>query len=132
MTGVILFSCQTSAQKQEATEANLQTSRDTMGNTKPELNAEYAAFRKDADRQITDNETQIALLRAKLDKDKTPLDNIRRQKIAAMEKQNADLRSRLYGYERERTDWMAFKQGFNRDKDKLRDAFHDFGDDMKK
>ena len=132
MAGVALASCQTPAQKEEAAEANLQTAKDNLSASKQELNAEYPDFRKDADKQITDNEAEIALLRAKLDKDKTPLDNARRQKVEDLEKQNADLKSKLYGYEQERTDWLAFKQAFNRDKDKLRDAFRDFGNDLKK
>ena len=132
IAGIALLSCQTPAQKEEAAEANLQTAKDNLSTAKQELNAEYPAFRKNADQQITDNETEIASLRAKLDKDKTPLDNIRRQKIEDLEKQNANLRSKLYGYEQERTDWLAFKQTFNRDRDKLHDAFRDFGDDLKK
>jgi Skp family chaperone for outer membrane proteins len=132
MAGVVLASCQTPAQKEEAAEANLQTAKDNLSAAKLELNAEYPSFRKDADQQITDNETEIASLRAKLDKDKTPQDNIRRQRVEDLEKQNADLRSKLYGYEKERTDWLAFKQAFNRDKDKLKDAFRDFGNDLKK
>jgi Skp family chaperone for outer membrane proteins len=132
IAGIALMSCQTPAQKEEAAEANLQTAKENLATAKQDLNAEYPSFRKDADQQITDNEKEITSLRAKLDKDKTPLDNVRRQKIEDLEKQNADLRSKLYGYEKERTDWLAFKQAFNRDRDKLRDAFRDFGDDLKK
>src|ERR1039458_4928930 len=95
IAGIALVSCQTPAQKEEAAEANLQTDKENLATAKQELNAEYPAFRKDADQQITDNEKEITSLRAKLDKDKTPLDNIRRQKIENLEKQNADLRSKL-------------------------------------
>ena len=132
VAGIALVSCQTPAQKEEAAEANLQTAKENLSAAKQELNAEYPAFRKDADQQITDNEKEIASLRAKLDKGKTPIDATRRQKVEDLEKQNADLKSKLYGYEKERTDWLAFKQEFNRQKDKLHDAFRDFGDDLKK
>lgn len=132
IAAIALVSCQTPAQKEEAAEANLQTAKENLATAKQELNAEYPSFRKDADQLINDNEKEITSLRAKLDKDKTPLDNIRRQKIEDLEKQNADLRSKLYGYEKERTDWLAFKQAFNRDRDKLHDAFRDFADDLKK
>jgi chromosome segregation ATPase len=132
IAGIALMSCQTSAQKDAAAEANTQNAKDSRNDSGKDLNDEYPSFRKDAEQMIADNENTIASLRAKLDKDKTPLDNIRRQKVEALEKQNADLKSKLYGYEKERSDWLAFKEGFNRDKDKLYDAFRDFGDDMKK
>lgn len=132
IAGIALVSCQTPAQKEEAAKANLQTAKENLSGAKQELNAEYPTFRKDADQKITDNEIKIASLRAKLDKGKAPLDGARRQKIDNLEKQNSELRSRLYGYEQERSDWLSFKLAFNRDKDKLRDAFQDFGDDLKK
>ena len=134
ISGTILMSCQTPAQKEEAAETKTQaTNQDLREAKQQELNAEYPAFRKDADQQITDNEKRIERLRAELDRPgKHPLDDARKQKIDDLEKRNAELRSRLYGYETERSDWTAFKIKFNHDKDNLRDAFKDFGDDLKK
>jgi predicted nucleic acid-binding Zn-ribbon protein len=133
VTGTILMSCQTPAQKEEAAETKVQSAKEDLKDAKQELNSEYPSFRKDAELQINDNDKQIASLRAKLDRPgKHPLDNARKQRIDDLEKRNADLRSRLYGYETEHSDWAAFKVKFNHDKDNLRDAFKDFGDDLKK
>ena len=140
ISGTILMSCQTPAQKEKEAQENvtsaqqdLKGAQQDLKGAQKDLNAEYPGFRKDAEMQIADNETRIAKLRAKLDKPgKMPLDNARKQRIDDLEKKNADLRSMLNGYETERSDWTAFKAKFNHAKDNVRDAFNDFGDDLKK
>jgi hypothetical protein len=127
-----LVCCQTPAQKEEDAKANVQDANNQLTDAKQEVNAEYPAFKRNAEEQIAINETHIAELRAKLsDSGKAPLDAMRKQKIDNLEKRNADLRSRLYGYETERSDWETFKDGFNREMDKLHNAFTDFGNDLK-
>ncbi|MEI6312515.1 MAG: hypothetical protein WCP57_09660 [Bacteroidota bacterium] len=37
------------------------------------------------------------------------------------------MKSRLYGYENERTDWIAFKNEFNHDMDGMGEAFKNLG-----
>jgi len=131
--GTILMSCQTPAEKEKAAAENVTSAQQDLKAAQQELNAEYPGFRKDAEIQIADNETKITKLRAKLDKPgKHPLDNARKQRIDDLEKKNAELKSMLYGYETERSDWTAFKIKFNHAKDNVRDAFNDFGDDLKK
>lgn len=131
LTGTLLAGCQTPAQKADA--AVTIDSTQNANAAKQELNAEYPAFRKDADQQITDNDKKIARLREELSRPgKHPLDNARKQKIDNLEKKNADLRSTLYAYETQPSDWEAFKLKINHDKDDIRDAFKDFGDDLKK
>jgi chromosome segregation ATPase len=139
IAGIILTSCQTPAQKEAAAEAkvdtaqsNLNTAKTNLDTTKAELNPEYPAFRRDADQQIADNDKKISKLRAKLTDTNSPANDMRSKKIDQLEKQNADLKSRLYGYETERSDWVVFKVRFNHDKDNLNQAFTDFGDDLKK
>ena len=133
MAGLILNGCETPAQKEAAPKTNVQNAKDDLKEAKQELNAEYPAFRRDAEQQIADNEEKIAQLKVKLDKPgKHPLDNARRQKLDNLEKKNADLKAMLDGYETERSDWTAFKAKFNHAKDNVRDAFKDFGDDLNK
>ena len=133
MIGILLNGCQTPAQKEATAETNVQNAKDDLKVAKQELNAEYPAFRKDADIQITDNEKRIIDLRAKLNKPgKHPLDNARKQKIDDLEKQNTELRAMLDGYEADHSDWVAFKLKFNHAKDNISNAFKDFGDDLTK
>jgi uncharacterized protein YggE len=139
IAGIILASCQTPAQKEAAAEtkvdsaqSNLNNAQKDLNNTQAVLNPEYPAFRKDAEEQINDNDKKIAKLRSKLTDANSPANDMRSKRIDKLQKENADLRSRLYGYETERSDWVAFKVGFNHDKDNLNQAFSDFGNDMKK
>ena len=44
-----------------------------------------------------------------------------------VEERNAQLKNRLYGYENERTDWINFKNEFNRDMDEMGEAFKNLG-----
>ncbi len=126
VTGALLSSCQTKEQKVEE-------SKQDVKDAKQELNAQYPAFRKYAEEKIEANNKRIAKLKEKLAKPgKAPLDDMRKQRIEDLEKRNAELRSRLYGYENERSDWAAFMRQFNQDMDKLGDAFNDFGNDLKK
>ncbi|HWB63852.1 MAG TPA: hypothetical protein VG603_10105, partial [Chitinophagales bacterium] len=48
-----------------------------------------------------------------------PLDADRAKRIQQLEDRNAELRSRLYGYERVKTDWNEFKAQFKHDMDEL-------------
>jgi hypothetical protein len=134
MTGTALASCESPAQKQEIAANNVSVANEELQQAKQqELNAEYPAFKKDAELKITANDKRIAELREKLSASgKSPLDDIRRQRIDDLQKRNAELRARLYGYEKERSDWLTFKAKFNQDADNLRDAFKDFGNDLKK
>ena len=134
MAGMILTGCQTPAQKEDAAKENVQNANEQLKDAKQEVNAEYPAFKRDAEVQINANENRIATLREKLNTSggKAPLDPMRKQRIDDLERRNAELRSRLYGYEKERSDWETFKAGFNADMHKLDNAFTDFGNDLKK
>jgi DNA repair exonuclease SbcCD ATPase subunit len=119
------------AQSVEAAKENVKESKEQL--KQAQLNAAYPAFKKNAENKIAENESHIDNLKAKLaEPGKSPLDDMRRQKIEDLRKQNADLRAELYGYEKERSDWETFKAKFNHDADKLGKAFTDFGNDLKK
>ena len=109
-----------------------QTSTPNLTASGQPLNAEYPAFRKNAEQQISDNDKSIVDLRMKtISNDNTSLNDVRNQKIADLEKRNLDLRKRLFGYEKLNTDWVVFKRDFNHDMDDLQNAFRDFDSDVK-
>jgi chromosome segregation ATPase len=133
ISAITLTSCQSSAEKVQDAKANVQNANEQLQDAKQEANAEYPQFKKDEETQIAINETRIAEIRARIsDSGKAPLDGLRKKRIDDLEARNSELRSRLYGYDAEHSDWVTFKAGFNRDMDKLRDAFNDFGNDLKK
>ena|SRR5579863_8193405 len=133
MAGTITAHSQSAEQKVEAAKDKEQNAKQELKDAKTELNAEYPAFKKAAEEKIASNEKRIKELRKEPETPGNASANLlRKQKIDALEKRNADLKSRLYAYEKERSGWEAFKGGFNRDMDNLRDAFKDFGKDLKK
>lgn len=138
IVGIAAAGCQTPAQKEEKAAEKMQDAKQDMNDAKKEerreLNAEYPAFKTEGEREIDANNDRIAKLRNKLAKTggTAPLDDARKRKIDDLEKKNADLKASLYGYETERSDWETFKAKWNHDKDDLKQAFKDFGDDLKK
>jgi DNA repair ATPase RecN len=107
---------------------NVEEAKNDLKDAKAELNAEYPTFKSDAEIRIAENETRIAELRAILNKPgKLPLDPLRKKEIDDLEERNAQLKNRLYGYENERTDWINFKNEFNRDMDEMGEAFKNLG-----
>jgi type II secretory pathway pseudopilin PulG len=133
IVGASSTNAQTAEQKVQAAQANQQGANQQLKDAKQQFNAEYPAFKKDAEQKIADNSKKIAELRKNSGKPgNATADMTRKQKIDELEKRNTDLKNRLYAYEKERSDWEAFKGKFNRDMDNLHVAFHDFGSDIKK
>jgi chromosome segregation ATPase len=128
--GIAFTSCnsQSKEEKVENAQENVDKAKEELKDAQKELNAEYPPYRKDMEERISMNEKRIAELREKLAQPgKKPLDNARAQRIDELEKKNAELRSRLYGYEKERSDWESFKREFNHDMDELGNSFNDLG-----
>ena len=132
MTSSLMTVCQGTTQKGDLYASNIIQNPQTVTATGQTLSPEYPGFRKNAEQQIADNDKRIADLRIKTKPGNAPLDEVRKQKIDDLEKRNAELRSRLFGYEKVHNDWETFKRDFNHDMDNLKDALHDMGDDMKK
>lgn len=131
VTSSLLTICHGTAQGSNLYASNIIQNTQTVTATGQTLNPEYPAFRKNAEQQIADNDKRIADLRIKTRPGSDPTDEVRRQKIDDLEKRNADLRSRLFGYEKLHNDWETFKRDFTHDMDNLHDAFRDMGEDMK-
>jgi len=123
-----LFSCTSKERKVEEERGNAQEARQDLREAERELNAEYPAFRIDAEEKIVRNEKRIVELRAIVDKPGTKaFDGMRKKRIEELSEKNALLRSRLNAYEKERSDWEVFKREFNHDMNQLGEAFSDLG-----
>lgn len=129
LASAVFTACQSKQEKVEDAKEDVQEAKEELHDAQSELNAEYPAFRTDAEAKIAANEQRIADLRAKINKGGKPLDEARAKRIQELEEKNAQLRSRLYGYEKERSDWEAFKREFNHDMDELGKSFDDVGKD---
>ena len=91
------------------------------------LNAEYPAFKINAEQQIADNDKRIADFRLRPNRpDNNSQNDVRNQMMDDIEKKNLDLRKRLFGYEKLNVDWIVFKRDFNHDMGDLQNALRDF------
>jgi chromosome segregation ATPase len=128
--GSILTSCESKEKKVEDAQEKVQDAKEDLKDAKRELNAEYPAYRTDTEKRIADNEKRIAELKETINKPgKKPLDDARAKRVDELERKNAELRSRLYGYEQERSDWESFKRELNHDMDELDASIKDVGKD---
>lgn len=124
---VVCNACQSKEQKVEDAKEEVQDAKQDLREAQQELNSEYPAFKTDAEQKIDANKQRIAELRDKINTGGKPLDEAREKRIQELEKQNDDLRARLYGYEKERSDWESFKREFNHDMDELGNSIQDLG-----
>jgi chromosome segregation ATPase len=132
VAGSIVSSCESKSEKVEEAKEDVQEAKDDLKDAQRELNAEYPAFKTAEEERINANEKRIAELKEKLNKPgKAPLDDMRSKRIAELEEKNAQLRSRLYGYEQERSDWNQFKEEWKHDMESFDKAFEDLGKDNK-
>ena len=126
--GSLFTSCQSKEQKVEDATVNVLKADKDLLVAKQELNAEYPAFKTDAELQIAENDKRIAELRVQLNRPgKAPLDGMRKKRIDELNKKNAELRARLNGYEKAPSDWETFKREFKHDMKGIGEAFKDLG-----
>jgi DNA repair ATPase RecN len=133
VSGGILTSCDSKEKKVEDAKEEVQDAKQDLKEAQRDLNPEYSTFKTDAEMRIDANDKRIADLQAVINEPgKKPLDGARAKRIEELKERNAELRARLYGYEKERSDWESFKREFNHDMDGLGESFKDLGKDNKK
>ncbi len=133
VSGGIFTSCESKQEKVEEAKEDVRDAKEELHDAQAEINPEYSTFRTDAEARIDANEKRIDDLQAVVNQPgKKPLDEARKQRIEELKERNAQLRARLYGYEKERSDWESFKREFNSDMDGLGQSFKDLGEDNRK
>lgn len=136
----ILIGCKSSAQKEEDASDKVQDAQQDLNEMQDKANAEsqkaataeeWKAFKIETEEKISNNEKSIAELKAKIKKSGKTLDTFRENKINKLEQLNRDLKARLDAYEKNQSDWVAFKIEFNNDMDELGRAIKDLMVDNK-
>ena len=126
--GSVFTSCDSKEKKVEDAKEEVKEAKEDLNKAQGELNAEYPAYKIDMELRIAENEKQIAHFKEIVNRPgKLPLDEARKKRIDELEERNAQLRSRLNGYETQRSDWESFKREFNHDMDGLGESFKDLG-----
>ena len=129
LAALVFTSCDSKQEKVEDAKEEVTEAKEELKDAQQELNAEYPTYRVAQEERIAANQKRIDDLRAKINTGGKPLDEARQKRIQELEEKNAQLRSRLYGYEQERSDWEEFKREFNHDMDELGKSFDDMGKD---
>jgi TolA-binding protein len=120
MTGAIFTSCNSAAQKEDNTTTE---SQDAIAEEQVVATAEeWQAFKTDAEDKIKNNEIRIEELTVQMNKPGQVFDDLYKNRIEELEKQNRELQYRIDAYDKSHTDWEKFKREFNHDMDELGEA----------
>jgi hypothetical protein len=124
MAGIMLTGYLSSNQKHKAAQTKMLFAKEDLiaaqeyANEAPKNAAtpeEWNKFRNESELKIRDIEIRIAESNAKLKYAAEKLDSRYEKKIAVLELQNKDMKSRLEAYERIQSDWETFRRDFNHD-----------------
>jgi len=127
--------CKTAAEKEADAATNVENAKEDLSDAKKETlqeaqsqasDAEWKIFKNNAEATIKNNEIRIAELRVKMTKTGQKMDVEYTKKIDAMQTQNQTLKARIDKYDKERSNWSAFKTEFGKDMDELGQALTGF------
>lgn len=127
--------CQSSDKKVESAQGKLQDAAEDLDKIVKENKAEeqkvakaeeWKIFKAESELRIKSNEVRIAELKAKMNTKGKLHDAYYANRIDELEQQNKHMTMRIDAYEKNHSDWEAFKQEFNHDMDGLGEALKDF------
>ncbi|MDI9320798.1 MAG: hypothetical protein QM530_10065 [Phycisphaerales bacterium] len=93
---------------------------------------EWKLFKIESETKIHNNEGEIERLKIILKKPGKTLDPMYGEKIAALEKMNKDLKSKVNDYKTSQSDWATFKREYDYDMESLTKAIKDIGSNNRK
>jgi uncharacterized protein YceH (UPF0502 family) len=141
LTSPFFMGCQTPTEKVDKAETKVEDAKQNLSDVQKAAaleaqktaNAEaWKAFKTESEETIRQNENRIAELRVKTKKNGKIIDAMLETKIAAIEQKNIDLKTRIDNYDKNQSDWEAFKREFSHDMDGLGQAFKDLTVNNKK
>lgn len=141
LAGTLFTSCKTNTEKEadavedvvDATEdLNAVTEDVNRDETTKANDAEWQAYKMEANKTISENETRIAELQNAMKKPGKTFDANYKKSIEDLVERNAALQTRIIDYENNQTDWDTFKREFDSDMQGLGQAFKDLTVNNKK
>ncbi|CAN5422115.1 hypothetical protein BH10BAC1_BH10BAC1_02360 [soil metagenome] len=126
VTGTMLTSCSSSAEKVDAAKADIETAQHDLDKAKEDYNEQYAKFKLESDQKITANEQLIADLK-EYSKNKKKEAKITYDKaVSDLEETNEAMKAKVRDYKEEGNDkWESFKREFNHDMEELGQSITD-------
>ena len=126
LTGALLTSCNTPAQKVENAEDNVTEANQDLAKANREYEAEIESYRKETADKIEANNKSIADFNARIALEKKDAQDDYRRQIATLEQKNSDMKKKMDDYKAEgKEKWEKFKTEFSRDLEELGNAFKD-------
>lgn len=127
ITGAILTSCNTPAEKVDKAEKNVVKANEDLDKANREYLADVEKYRKETADIIAANEKSIADFKARIALEKVDAQIAYQKKIIVIEQKNSDLKKKLDAYKAdEKEQWEIFKAEFSKDMDELGTAFVNF------
>ena len=122
----MIIGCQSSAEKVQKAKDKVQEAKSDLEKARFDSITEYQQFRKEAEEKIAAQEKIISDFRIRIANEKLENKAIYEKKLAELEQKNTDMKKTLENYiEQGQNNWQLFKTEFNRDMNKLGEAFND-------
>jgi hypothetical protein len=126
ISGVVITSCNTSAEKVENAEENVLVANRDLDQANQEYLADISNYRQETASRVAANELIIKDFNARIAHDKKAAKAEYKKKITALEQKNHEMKMKMDNYKEDGKDkWLAFKAEFSHDMDEMGKAFKD-------
>ena len=124
--GTLIASCNSSAEKIEKAEDNVIEARKDLTVAREAYLKEIEDYRLETADKINTNNTNIIILKAKIEDQKKDVKAMYKNKLAELELKNSEMKKKMEEYKSNgKENWDAFKTEFNHDMEELGKAFND-------
>jgi transcriptional regulator of heat shock response len=122
----ILTGCDTPAEKVENAQANVDNAKQNLDKANDEYLVDIENYRKITAEKIAANDKSIAEFNARIENQKKEAREEYKNKIAALEQKNTDMKKKMDDYKAQGKDnWEIFKSDINHDMDDISNGFTD-------
>ncbi len=126
LTGAILSSCNTPAEKVESAETTVTEAKENLVQANEEYLEDIKSYKTTTDEKIQANEKSIAEFEERIAHEKKEAKANYKKKIAELNQKNTDMKKRMDDYSADgKENWEKFKAEFSHDMDELGTAFKD-------
>ena len=141
LAGTLFTSCKNNAEKEADAVEEVQEANADLNEVKDDVSkdattkandVEWQAYKTEANKSISENETRIMELQTAMKKPGKTFDESYQKSINELVKKNTSLKTRISDYENNQTDWETFKREFDADMSGLGQAFKDLTVNNKK
>lgn len=135
---LLAISCKSGEQKVADAENKVANAEQNLDQVKHDAdsvaakNAELDAFKLESENKIRENELLITALKDKKKSTGKKVDAVFEKNIDSLELRNKNMKKRMDGFERGKSDWESFKREFSHDMNELGNALNDLGVNNKK